>query len=73
MKMYTTTVLDDQGFMLQAYEMFTTTLSLAIPKAISREGSEVSQIDYYDINEAFSVSLISRHALFATWMSFEPR
>ena len=37
--------------------MFTTAPALAIPKAISNAGLEASQIDYYEINEAFSVRL----------------
>lgn len=39
----------------QAPELFTTAPALAIPKAISSAGLETSQIDYYEINEAFSV------------------
>lgn len=42
-------------FFWQAPELFTTAPSLAIPKAISDAGLEASQIDYYEINEAFSV------------------
>jgi len=30
--------------------------ALAIPKAISKAGLEHSQIDFYEINEAFAVS-----------------
>ena len=41
---------------LQAPELFTTAPALAIPKAISNAGLEASQIDYYEINEAFAVS-----------------
>lgn len=44
---------------MQAPELFTTAPALAIPKAISNAGLEASQIDYYEINEAFSVSLLS--------------
>lgn len=40
---------------LQAPELFTTAPTLAIPKAISNAGLKASQIDYYEINEAFSV------------------
>lgn len=40
---------------LQAPELFTTAPALAIPKAISNAGLEASQINYYEINEAFSV------------------
>lgn len=39
----------------QAPELFTTAPSLAIPKAISNAGLESCQVDYYEINEAFSV------------------
>lgn len=42
---------------MQAPEWFTTAPALAIPKAISNAGLEASQIDFYEINEAFSVSL----------------
>lgn len=42
---------------LQAPELFTTSPALAIPKAISNAGLKASQIDYYEINEAFSVYL----------------
>lgn len=42
---------------MQAPELFTTAPALAIPKAISNAGLEASQIDYYEINEAFAVSL----------------
>lgn len=39
----------------QAPELFTTAPALAIPKAIKNAGLEASQIEYYEINEAFSV------------------
>ncbi|KAK6917886.1 Thiolase, N-terminal, partial [Dillenia turbinata] len=39
----------------QAPELFTTAPALAIPKAISNAGLEASQIDFYEINEAFAV------------------
>lgn len=42
-------------YIVQAPELFTTAPSLAIPKAIERAGLEASKIDYYEINEAFSV------------------
>lgn len=41
---------------LQTPELFTTSPALAIPKAISNAGIEASQVDYYEINEAFAVS-----------------
>ncbi|PWA82084.1 hypothetical protein CTI12_AA179840 [Artemisia annua] len=40
-----------------APELFTTTPTLAIPKAISRAGLDDSQIDFYEINKAFAVAL----------------
>ena len=43
--------------------MFTTAPTLAIPKAISNAGLEASQIDYYEINEAFSVRIYSTHII----------
>lgn len=42
---------------LQAPELFTTAPAIAIPKAISNSGLESSQIDFYEINEAFAVCL----------------
>ena len=39
----------------QASERFTTSPSIAIPKAISRAGLKKEDIDYYEINEAFAV------------------
>ncbi|KAK6932872.1 Thiolase, C-terminal [Dillenia turbinata] len=39
----------------QEPELFTTAPALAIPKAISNAGLEASQIDFYEINEAFAV------------------
>uniref|UniRef100_A0A7N0TQL1 Acetyl-CoA C-acetyltransferase n=1 Tax=Kalanchoe fedtschenkoi TaxID=63787 RepID=A0A7N0TQL1_KALFE len=47
----------------QAPEWFTTAPSLAIPKAISNAGLDASQIDYYEINEAFSVVAIANQKL----------
>jgi hypothetical protein len=44
---------------VQAPELFTTAPTLAIPKAISNAGLEASQIDYFEINEAFSVRIHS--------------
>lgn len=49
-------LIQDLGLAFQASELFTTAPALAIPKAISSAGLEASQIDYYEINEAFSVS-----------------
>ncbi len=39
----------------QAPEWFTTAPSKAIPRAIERAGITAEQVDYYEINEAFSV------------------
>ncbi|GMP62480.1 hypothetical protein CsSME_00024576 [Camellia sinensis var. sinensis] len=47
----------------QAPELFTTAPALAIPKAISNTGLEASQVDYYEINEAFAVVSLSNMKL----------
>ncbi|XP_058112660.1 acetyl-CoA acetyltransferase 2-like isoform X2 [Magnolia sinica] len=47
----------------QAPELFTTTPALAIPKAISNAGLEASQIDFYEINEAFAVVAVANQKL----------
>ncbi|MBU3676044.1 MAG: acetyl-CoA C-acyltransferase [Chitinophagaceae bacterium] len=39
----------------QAPEWFTTAPSLAIPKAVAKAGLQLSDIEYFEINEAFSV------------------
>jgi acetyl-CoA C-acetyltransferase len=39
----------------QAPEWFTTTPSLAVPKAVSRAGLKMEDISYWELNEAFSV------------------
>ena len=39
----------------QAPEWFTTTPSLAVPKAIKKAGLQITDIDYFELNEAFSV------------------
>ncbi len=39
----------------QAPEWFTTSPSLAVPKAIAKAGLKASDIQYYELNEAFSV------------------
>lgn len=39
----------------QAPEWFTTTPSMAVPKAVAKAGLEMNQIDYVELNEAFSV------------------
>ncbi|KAK1422555.1 hypothetical protein QVD17_17838 [Tagetes erecta] len=47
----------------QAPELFTTSPALAIPKAISNAGLKASQIDYYEIYEAFSVVALANQKL----------
>ena len=39
----------------QAPEWFTTTPSLAVPKAVQKAGLQMSDIDFWELNEAFSV------------------
>jgi acetyl-CoA C-acetyltransferase len=39
----------------QAPEWFTTTPSLAVPKAIAKAGLKMEDIDYWELNEAFAV------------------
>ena len=39
----------------QAPEWFTTTPSLAVPKAVAKAGLNMSDISYFELNEAFSV------------------
>jgi acetyl-CoA C-acetyltransferase len=39
----------------QAPEWFTTTPSLAIPKAVAKAGLQMTDIDYWELNEAFAV------------------
>lgn len=40
----------------QSPELFTTSPALAIPKALSRAGIDQSEVDFFEINEAFAVS-----------------
>lgn len=47
----------------QAPEWFTTAPALAIPKAISSAGLKPSQVDFYEINEAFSVVVLANQKL----------
>ncbi|CAI0432110.1 unnamed protein product [Linum tenue] len=47
----------------QAPELFTTAPALAIPKAISNAGLDASQVDYYEINEAFAVVALANQKL----------
>uniref|UniRef100_A0A0A0K1R9 Uncharacterized protein n=1 Tax=Cucumis sativus TaxID=3659 RepID=A0A0A0K1R9_CUCSA len=44
-------------------EFFTTAPALAVPKAISHAGLEASQIDFYEINEAFAVVALANQKL----------
>jgi len=39
----------------QAPEWFTTTPTLAVPKAVAKAGLQMSDIDYWELNEAFAV------------------
>ena len=39
----------------QAPEKFTTTPSVAVPKAVKKAGLEMNKIDFFELNEAFSV------------------
>jgi acetyl-CoA C-acetyltransferase len=39
----------------QAPEWFTTTPSLAVPKAVAKAGLKMEDISYFELNEAFSV------------------
>jgi acetyl-CoA C-acetyltransferase len=39
----------------QAPEWFTTTPALAVPKAVAKAGLQMSDIDYWELNEAFAV------------------
>ncbi len=39
----------------QAPEWFTTTPSIAVPKAVAKGGLQMSDINYFELNEAFSV------------------
>lgn len=39
----------------QAPEWFTTTPSLAVPKAVAKAGLQMSDVDYFELNEAFAV------------------
>ncbi|KAI9176337.1 hypothetical protein LWI28_001527 [Acer negundo] len=47
----------------QAPDLFTTAPALAIPKAIAKSGLNASQIDYYEINEAFAVVALANQKL----------
>lgn len=45
---------------MQAPELFTVSPSLAIPKALARAGIDKSDVDFFEINEAFAVSCDAR-------------
>ncbi len=45
----------------QAPEWFTTTPSKAIPRALEKVGMKLDQIDYFELNEAFSVVAIANN------------
>jgi acetyl-CoA C-acetyltransferase len=45
----------------QAPEWFTTTPSKAIPRAVERAGLKMEQIEYFELNEAFSVVAIANN------------
>ncbi|QQS28273.1 MAG: acetyl-CoA C-acyltransferase [Sphingobacteriales bacterium] len=47
----------------QTPEWFTTTPSLAVPKAVSKAGLSLSDIDIFEINEAFSVVALANMKL----------
>ncbi|CAH9060665.1 unnamed protein product [Cuscuta europaea] len=46
-----------------APELFTTAPALAIPKALKSAGLEASQVDYYEINEAFAAVALANQKL----------
>ena len=47
----------------QAPEWFTTSPSKAIPRALERAGIEPGKVDFYEINEAFSVVSIANNRI----------
>nr|AZG04487.1 acetyl-CoA acetyltransferase 1 [Centranthera grandiflora] len=47
----------------QAPELFTTAPAIAIPKAITNAGLKAADIDFYEINEAFSVVALANQRL----------
>ncbi|KAK1353795.1 acetyl-CoA acetyltransferase, cytosolic 1 [Heracleum sosnowskyi] len=51
------------GDAAQSPELFTTAPALAIPEALSNAGIEASQVDYYEINEAFAVVALANQKL----------
>ncbi len=48
----------------QAPEWFTTTPSLAVPKAVQKAGLQMGDVDFYELNEAFSVvGIVNTHKM----------
>ena len=47
----------------QAPEWFTTSPALAIPKALKHAGVDAADVDFYEINEAFSVVSLANNKL----------
>ena len=47
----------------QAPEWFTTTPSLAVPKALKKAGLTTSQVDFFEFNEAFSVVALANNKI----------
>ncbi len=47
----------------QAPELFTTTPSLAVPKAVSKAGLKMEDIHFFELNEAFSVVALANNKL----------
>ena len=47
----------------QAPEWFTTAPSKAIPRALERAGIKAADVDYYEINEAFSVVALANNQI----------
>jgi acetyl-CoA C-acetyltransferase len=47
----------------QAPEWFTTSPSVALPIALKRAGKEIADVDYFEINEAFSVVSIANNKI----------
>lgn len=47
----------------QAPEYFTTAPAKALPKALKKAGKEFSDVDYFEINEAFSVVAVANNKL----------
>ncbi|KAL3687226.1 hypothetical protein R1sor_013535 [Riccia sorocarpa] len=50
-------------WMLNKHRSFSPPPALAIPKAVKRAGIDASQVDFYEINEAFSVVALANQKL----------